>query len=104
MISCLVAKDGDALFPQPHLENSCLKYKFSLEKRGIVLEHYGKPFPAANYHHQAARNYFDELVGTPEKLMTFIKNNFLPKDELAKLFSSEAREFYLERCACFERF
>ena len=104
MLACLVDRGGNALYPWPHLENSCCRYEFNLESRKPVFIPCGKPpFLVERLHDMAARTYFDDRVGTPEKLMAFSRMDYLDKSELVSLLRGEKRQDYLKACGVMEK-
>jgi len=98
-IFCFVNKDGSVRFEDE--KNGCLKYEFSLKTRMMTIE----PLEVERSLRQdaIARNHFDNLVGTPEKLMSFAQLGRLSKLELADLLSPEKKQAYLHVCAGVER-
>ena len=54
-------------------------------------------------HDAVARNFFDQIVGTPEKLMEFVKTARLSKVSLAALLQPEKRQAFLGMCAVIEK-
>jgi hypothetical protein len=72
-------------------------YRFALTARRLLTER----FDAAG--DRAARAYLDPYVGTPEKLMKWAEEGYLPKPVLVKLLTAENRKTYLDACAVIEK-
>lgn len=84
----------------------CYTYRFDFITREIFNDSPGSinPFFAKTDRDKIAKKFFDTSVGTPEKLMEFLKTNPLPKLELAELLEIyRARPFYLDVCSGLER-
>lgn len=83
----------------------CQTYRFNLVTREIFNDSPGSvnPFFAKTTRDKVAKDFFDASVGTPEKLMEFLKTNPLPKLVLAELLDYQARSFYLNACGGLER-
>lgn len=52
---------------------------------------------------RVAQDYFDQLVGTPEKLMDFAIKSNLDKATLASLLEPRIRKHFLNTCAVLEK-
>ena len=96
MLSCFVDKDYLVSFDK---RSECLEYEFDLERRWMNRPNLSTELRSD----AAARNFFDQYVDTPERLMAFAKEVNLPKLELAKLLKPDTRRFYLEVCASIEK-
>ena len=59
--------------------------------------------PGKSAHHEVACNFFNSIVGTPEKLMEFIKTAGLSNSELTKLLSHEAQKTFINLGALLEK-
>ncbi len=102
-ISCFVSKDYRIVANDK--KDQSREYEFYLEIRRLRIKDYLSihPFPVEFRHDAVARNFFDERVGTPEKLMEFVKTAHLSKAELAKLLVPEIRQMFLNVCAILEK-
>jgi hypothetical protein len=78
-------------------DSDCHLYSFDLTTRRLTA-HRATPASAI-----AAQSYFNQHLGTPERLMAFAEQGHLPKRALANLLSAEYRLPYLEACARIER-
>lgn len=103
MLSCLVDRGCYVYSSGSDPQEQYVKYKFDLERRTIVLATYPLLFPKSSSHDKVARDFFDQQVGTPEKLVEFARNGNLPKLVLARLLKPDAKRFYLEVCASIEK-
>lgn len=109
MLTCRVGNSG-TIFTESnfsYLDHRLPKFEFDLENRLTAWIPDGLssglfPMKWTTEYHEACI-YFDSIVGTPEKLMAFAKEKNLPKLELAKLLTPEARRSYLESCGIFEQ-
>lgn len=84
----------------------CQQYRFDLMTREIFNDspESTNPFFAKTARDKVAKDFFDASVGTPEKLMEFVKTNRLNKMTLAALLDGNlVRPFYLDVCATVER-
>lgn len=105
-ISCFVAKNGRVVVDnkiENVSKNQFFEYEFDLEFRRFRLIYYPKVYIIESMHRSAARNHFDQLVGTPEKLMKFAREAKFSKDGLARLLVSEIRPSFLSVCAVLEK-
>jgi hypothetical protein len=103
-ITCWVTEDYRLAVEDMDDKELCLEYVFDLETRRMFR--IGKTQPAfmSELRHDAvARNYFDSIVDTPEKLMEFAGKNELQKIALAALLESRVRKIFLAVCAVVER-
>ncbi len=103
---CFVTPDYQlALNPNDtRYEDFCLEYIFDLENRQMC--YVGKPEPelVRELRHDAvARNYFDSIVGTPEKLMEFARKDGLSKAAMTALLDPGIRQAFLTLCTIFEK-
>jgi hypothetical protein len=72
-------------------------YRFNLTARRLLTERFD---PAGD---RAARACLDPYVGTPEKLMKWAEEGYLPNAVLVNLLTAEKRKTYLEACAVIEK-
>ena len=97
MLSCLVDKDGAV--HTVYWPGACLVYDFDLEKKEMVRNPIAQmPFLVEARHDEAARRYFEEQAGTPEKLMRGAVQGKFSKEILAALLVPEKRRAYFDGC------
>jgi len=108
-IYCLVDVGGDVYVKDGALSHSevaanfgldaevCDTYRFDLATRRLLVDH-GRPVSDL-----AAHAYWDEQVGSPEKLMTFAAAGRLTKQVLGSLLGPGDAQAYLDVCAVIER-
>ena len=95
---CFV-NDNGSIRPESE-KDGCLKYEFNLKTRTILKpDNVERPF----LRDAVAKNHFDKLVGTPEKLMGFAWEGNLSKLDLASLLLPDKKKIYLDVCARFEK-
>jgi hypothetical protein len=75
----------------------CGNYRFDLAARRLLVD---RGTPAGD---RAARTYWDQQVGSPEKLMTFAEDGRLTKQVLGSLLDAHDVQAYLEACAVIEK-
>jgi hypothetical protein len=75
----------------------CDSYRFDLAARRLLVD---RGRPASD---QAAHAYWDEHVGSPEKLMTFASEGHLTKQILGNLLGADDARAYLEACTVIEK-
>ena len=78
-------------------ESDCQTFRFDLATRQLLVD---RATPAGE---RAVRSYFDEHVGTPERLMAFAEGGHLSKGVLVNLLATADRAAYLAACAALER-
>jgi hypothetical protein len=74
----------------------CDVYRFDLAARHLLVD---RGSPAGD---RAAHAYWDQHVGSPEKLMTFAAEGRLTKQVLGSLLDADDARAYLEACAVIE--
>ena len=105
-ISCFVAKNGQVIVSKEIdnvMKTECLEYGFDLEFRRFHLIYCPKFCIIEPMHRTAVRNHFDQLVGTPEKLMELARVAHFSKEGLARLLVSEIRPSFFSACAVLEK-
>jgi hypothetical protein len=75
----------------------CETYRFDLAARRLLVDR-GKP--ASD---RAVHAYWDQRVGSPDKLMTFAADGHLTKQVLGSLLGADDALAYLDACAAIER-
>lgn len=109
VISCFVDRKGalsltDCANGNPHLEYLRLEFNFDLERRNIADFSEGHwPFATEQKDYKLVSEFFDQLVGTPEKLMEFAKTGHLSKASLTALLEPKIRKLFLSTCAIVEK-
>jgi hypothetical protein len=78
-------------------ETECQEYRFDLINRRLVAD---RTTPGGAGSVEA---FLNERVGTPDKLIRFAQEGYLPKVVLAELLDSTVRPGYLAACAEIER-
>jgi hypothetical protein len=78
-------------------ESGCQEYRFDLTARRLLVK---RATPAGAI---AVQEYLNQRLGSPERLMAFAEEGYLPKHVLVDLLSIENRRPYLETCAGIER-
>lgn len=76
---------------------TCDTYRFDLNARRVMVDH-GTP---AN--DSAARSYWEQQLGNPEKLMAFAVEGHLTKQVLGTLLAANELGIYLNACTVIER-
>src|ERR1700704_3173180 len=75
----------------------CDTYRFDLTSRRLLVDH-GRPKSD-----RAANAYWNEHVGSPEKLMTFAGEGRLTKQILGSLLGADDARAYLDACTVIEK-
>jgi hypothetical protein len=75
----------------------CDIYRFDLAARRLLVD---RGRPASD---RAARAYWDQHVGTPEKLMTFAAEGRLTKEVLGSLLGADDAPAYFDECTVIEK-
>ena len=75
----------------------CDTYRFDLTARRLLVD---RGRPASD---RAAHAYWDQQVGSPEKLMTFAGEGRLTKQILASLLGGDDVRTYLDACTVIEK-
>ncbi len=101
-LTCFVTKDYQIAVDGVDDKSQCLKFGFDLEFRRLNPFLFG-PFSVELRHDAVARNFFDQLVGTPEKLIEFVRKNQLSKTSLTALLEPRIRIMFLSVCAILEK-
>lgn len=78
-------------------ETDCDAYRFDLNTRTLLADR-GNASSAA-----AATAFFDERLGTPDRLMQFAEQGHLSKGVLAALLDLDGRRSFLDACAALEK-
>lgn len=103
-ITCFINRDGNVVIGSGVGVDQRKEFQFDLEQRQIVGSQLGQwPFTTEQSDYKAVHDFFKQNVGTPEKLMEFVKEASLSKLELAKLLNRTVRGFYLNVCAGIEK-
>lgn len=103
-IFCFVTPDHNIDVDSTGHKDLRLEYVFDLENRQMYfVGRPGSAFMRELRHDAVARNYFDALVGTPEKLIEFARKGQLNKASLASLLDPRIRETFLSICAIVEK-
>jgi hypothetical protein len=76
---------------------ACDTYRFDLAARRLLMD---RGRPASD---RAAHTYWDQHVGSPEKLMTFAVEGRLTKQVLGSLLGSDDALAYLDACTIIEK-
>lgn len=75
----------------------CGTYRYDLSARRLLVD---RGTPESD---RAARAYWDQQVGTPEKLMTFAAQGHLPKRVLGSLLDTDGARAYVAACTAIEK-
>ena len=75
----------------------CDSFRFDLPARRLLVDRGG---PASD---RAAHAYWEQHVGSPEKLMAFAEDGRLTKQVLGSLLGSDNGSAYLDRCTVIEK-
>ncbi len=111
-ISCFVTKNEQVLTDSAGVDkNQCLEYKFDLECRILTYVNFvpdqGSLLPSWMQHlwmyDRVAQDYFDQLVGTPEKLIEFAKKGQLSEASLTTLLERRIRKMFISVCEILEK-
>ena len=103
MLTCFVDSAGKIHGSDPKKEYLRFDYDFE-RRRGYRVGEYEVLFPITPLYYELADNFFKNLVGTPDKLVEFVKARGLSKLTLAMLLDYRlVRPFYLDVCATVER-
>ena len=78
-------------------EHVCDAYRLDLAARRLLVD---RGRPASD---RAAHAYWDEHVGSPEKLMAFAEDGRLTKQVLGSLLGSDIALTYLDACTVIEK-
>jgi hypothetical protein len=103
-LACFVTEDYRLAVEGGDDKELGLEYVFDLETRQMLFV--GKPQPSFTRelrHDAVARNYFDQLVGTPEKLIEFAGQGGLSKALLTSLLEPRIRGTFRKVCEIYER-
>lgn len=76
---------------------TCDTYRFDLTARHLIVDR-GKPESD-----RAARAYWDQQVGSPEKLMTYAADGGLTKQVLGRLLRDDDALAYVDACTVIEK-
>jgi hypothetical protein len=76
---------------------ACDTYRFDLAARRLLVDRGGEASE------RAAFAYWDQQLGSPEKLMTFASEGHLAKQVLGSLLSDDDAPGYLEACTIIEK-
>jgi hypothetical protein len=77
--------------------HACHTYRFDLAARRLLVD---RGRPASD---RVAHAYWDQQVGSPEKLMTFAAEGHLTKQVLGTLLDADDARAYLAACTVIER-
>lgn len=105
-LSCFVAKNDREVHDDKTndiMKSQCFEFEFDLELRRFKLIGMPRSRVIEPRHWMAAHDFFDLRVGTPEKLMKFVKTTSLSKAGLAKLLIPEVGQTFLTVCAVLEK-
>jgi len=101
-ISCFITMDYQVFTDPTEMDKSqCRKYEFDLESR-LTINNLNSSQRTVVFF-LAAQDFFDRLVGTPEKLMEFAKRGQLSKASLGALLEPRLRKLFLKVCADLEK-
>jgi hypothetical protein len=103
-LACFVTEDYRLAIEGKDDKELGLEYAFDLETRQMLFVGKSQPAVTRELRHDAvARNYFDQLVGTPEKLIEFAGQDRLSKASLTALLEPRIRGTFLKVCEIYER-
>lgn len=105
IIPCFVSLDNKAVCFDSETKTSCIKYQFDLRFRQMTRISLTPTMSSLAWleYDAVAHNFFDQLVGTSEKLIEFAKSGQLNEASLVTLLDSRIREIFLDVCAILEK-
>ena len=113
IISCFVNQDKRVFIAPTMDKNQCLEYKYDLESRKMFNTNLVAPLARGSLlpswmthvwmYDGVAVDFFDQLVGTPEKLIEFVKKGGLDKASLTALIDPKCRKIFLNGCVVIEK-
>ncbi len=113
-IPCFITKNGQVFSDLKSVKDDyCLEYIFNLENRNFYYNALrctsgqNDVVPSWAQHlwmyDIVANDFFDNIVGTPEKLMDFALKGNLDKASLVSLLEPRIRKIFLDICAVLEK-